>query len=285
MKMVILISVLVVVAIAIVFLGLSFFVVDQTQYVAVIRFGEIKRVISEPGLYMRTPFVDSVVRLSKRFYIYDIPVEKIITLDKKTMLVDSYAIWRISDPKKFIESVRTVSLALSRIDDVVYSGLRNTLAKLDFDDIVTGERQYLTDITDFSKKNLVDFGIEIKDVRIKHTDLPSENQQAVFERMKSERQSIAALIRAEGQKEAQKIRSEADKKATVLRAEALSEAERLKGTGEASATRIYAEAFSKDQDFYKLLRTLDSYKLIIPDSVVLIGEDMSILNQMKREIT
>ncbi|HOK84067.1 MAG TPA: protease modulator HflC [Pseudothermotoga sp.] len=281
MKMVILISVLVVVAIAIVFLGLSFFVVDQTQYVAVIRFGEIKRVISEPGLYMRTPFVDSVVRLSKRFYIYDIPVEKIITLDKKTMLVDSYAIWRISDPKKFIESVRTVSLALSRIDDVVYSGLRNTLAKLDFDDIVTGERQSLTDITDFSKKNLVDFGIEIKDVRIKHTDLPSENQQAVFERMKSERQSIAALIRAEGQKEAQKIRSEADKKATVLRAEALSEAERLKGTGEASATRIYAEAFSKDQDFYKLLRTLDSYKLIIPDSVVLIGEDMSILNQMK----
>jgi len=281
MKMVILISVLVVVAIAIVFLGLSFFVVDQTQYVAVIRFGEIKRVISEPGLYMRTPFVDSVVRLSKRFYIYDIPVEKIITLDKKTMLVDSYAIWRISDPKKFIESVRTVSLALSRIDDVVYSGLRNTLAKLDFDDIVTGERQSLTDITDFSKKNLVDFGIEIKDVRIKHTDLPSENQQAVFERMKSERQSIAALIRAEGQKEAQKIRSEADKKVTVLRAEALSEAERLKGTGEASATRIYAEAFSKDQDFYKLLRTLDSYKLIIPDSVVLIGEDMSILNQMK----
>ncbi|MGB9819976.1 MAG: protease modulator HflC [Pseudothermotoga sp.] len=281
MKMVILISVLVVVAIAIVFLGLSFFVVDQTQYVAVIRFGEIKRVFSEPGLYMRTPFVDSVVRLSKRFYIYDIPVEKIITLDKKTMLVDSYAIWRISDPKKFIESVRTVSLALSRIDDVVYSGLRNTLAKLDFDDIVTGERQYLSDITDFSKKNLVDFGIEIKDVRIKHTDLPSENQQAVFERMKSERQSIAALIRAEGQKEAQKIRSEADKKATVLRAEALSEAERLKGTGEASATRIYAEAFSKDQDFYKLLRTLDSYKLIIPDSVVLIGEDMSILNQMK----
>lgn len=281
MKMAVLISVLVIIAIVVIFLGLSFFIVDQTQYAIVVRFGEIKKVISEAGLYMRTPFVDNIVRLSKRFYIYDIPVEKIITLDKKTMLVDSYAIWRISDPKKFIESVRTVSLALSRIDDVVYSGLRNTLAKLDFDDIVTGERQYLGDVTEFSKKNLLDFGIEIRDVRIKHTDLPSENQQAVFERMKSERQSIAALIRAEGQKEAQKIRSEADKKATVLRAEALSEAERIKGTGEASATRIYAEAFSKDQDFYKLLRTLDSYKSIIPDSTVLIGEDMSILNQFK----
>lgn len=281
MKMVILIGILTVVIIAAVFVGLSFFIVDQTQYAIVIRFGEIRRIISEPGLYARTPFVDNVVRFSKRFYIYDIPVEKIITLDKKTMLVDSYAVWRISDPKKFIESVRTVSLALSRIDDVVYSGLRNTLAKLEFDDIVTGERMYLSDITEFSKKNLQDFGIEIKDVRIKHTDLPAENQQAVFERMKSERQSIAALIRAEGQKEAQKIRSEADKKATVLKAEALSEAERIKGTGEASATRIYAEAFSKDQEFYKLLRTLDSYKMIIPDSIVIIGEDMSILNQIK----
>lgn len=281
MKMMILVGVIVIIAIVAVFVGLSFFVVDQTQYAVVVRFGEIRKVISEPGLYLRTPFVDNIVRLSKRFHIYDIPVEKIITLDKKTMLVDSYAVWRISDPKKFIESVRTVSLALSRIDDVVYSGLRNTLAKLDFDDIVTGERQYLADITEFSKKNLLDFGIEIRDVRIKHTDLPSENQQAVFERMKSERQSIAALIRAEGQKEAQKIRSEADKKATVLRAEALSEAERIKGTGEASATRIYAEAFSREPDFYRFLRTLDSYRSIIPDSIVLIGEDMSILNQFK----
>ncbi|MFN3284365.1 MAG: protease modulator HflC [Pseudothermotoga sp.] len=281
MKMMILVGVIVIIAIVAVIVGLSFFVVDQTQYAVVVRFGEIRKVISEPGLYLRTPFVDNIVRLSKRFHIYDIPVEKIITLDKKTMLVDSYAVWIISDPKRFIESVRTVSLALSRIDDVVYSGLRNTLAKLDFDDIVTGERQYLADITEFSKKNLLDFGIEIRDVRIKHTDLPSENQQAVFERMKSERQSIAALIRAEGQKEAQKIRSEADKKATVLRAEALSEAERIKGTGEASATRIYAEAFSREPDFYKFLRTLYSYRSIIPNSIVLIGEDMSILNQFK----
>jgi len=281
MKMMILVFVLILSAVAVLFIGLSFFIVDQTQYAVVLRFGEIRKVISEPGLYVKTPFVDNVIRFSKRFYIYDIPVEKIITLDKKTMLVDSYAIWRISDPKKFIESVRTVSLALSRIDDVVYSGLRNTLAKLDFDDIVTGERQYLSDITEFSKRNLADFGVDIQDVRIKHTDLPAENQQAVFERMKSERQSIAALIRAEGQKEAQKIRSEADKKATILKAEALSEAERIKGTGEASATRIYAQAYGQDQEFYRFLRTLESYKFIIPDSVILIGEDLTILNQMK----
>jgi len=281
MKLTIIVTVAIVSILAIVFLVLSLFIVDQTQYAIVLRFGQIRKVISEPGLYMRTPFVDNVVRLSKRYYIYDIPVEKIITLDKKTLLVDSYAIWRIYDPKKFLESVRTVSLALSRIDDVVYSGLRNTLAKLEFDDIVTGERQYLLDITEFARKNLVEFGIEIRDVRIKHTDLPKENQQAVFERMKSERQSIAALIRAEGQKEAQKIRSEADKQATIIRAQAMSEAERIKGSGEASATRIYAEAFSKDYEFYKLLRTLESYKNIIPNSVVIVGEDLSILEQMK----
>jgi membrane protease subunit HflC len=281
MKMTIIVTVAIVSILAIVFLVLSLFIVDQTQYAIVLRFGQIRKVISEPGLYTRTPFVDNVVRLSKRYYIYDIPVEKIITLDKKTLLVDSYAIWRIYDPKKFLESVRTVSLALSRIDDAVYSGLRNTLAKLEFDDIVTGERQYLLDITEFARKNLVEFGIEIRDVRIKHTDLPKENQQAVFERMKSERQSIAALIRAEGQKEAQKIRSEADKQATIIRAQAMSEAERIKGSGEASATRIYAEAFSKDYEFYKLLRTLESYKNIIPNSVVIVGEDLSILEQMK----
>ncbi len=281
MKLTIIVTVAIVSILAIVFLVLSLFIVDQTQYAIVLRFGQIRKVISEPGLYTRTPFVDNVVRLSKRYYIYDIPVEKIITLDKKTLLVDSYAIWRIYDPKKFLESVRTVSLALSRIDDVVYSGLRNTLAKLEFDDIVTGERQYLLDITEFARKNLVEFGIEIRDVRIKHTDLPKENQQAVFERMKSERQSIAALIRAEGQKEAQKIRSEADKQATIIRAQAMSEAERIKGSGEASATRIYAEAFSKDYEFYKLLRTLESYKNIIPSSIVIVGEDLSILEQMK----
>jgi membrane protease subunit HflC len=281
MKLTIIVTVAIVSILAIVFLALSLFIVDQTQYAIVLRFGQIRKVISEPGLYTRTPFVDNVVRLSKRYYIYDIPVEKIITLDKKTLLVDSYTIWRIYDPKKFLESVRTVSLALSRIDDAVYSGLRNTLAKLEFDDIVTGERQYLLDITEFARKNLVEFGIEIRDVRIKHTDLPKENQQAVFERMKSERQSIAALIRAEGQKEAQKIRSEADKQATIIRAQAMSEAERIKGSGEASATRIYAEAFSKDYEFYKLLRTLESYKKIIPNSVVIVGEDLSILEQMK----
>jgi len=125
------------------------------------------------------------------------------------------------------------------------------------------------------------FGIEIVDVRIKKTDLPIENRNAVFERMKSERQSIAALIRAEGEKEAQRIRSEADKKALIIQSQAQSDAEQIKGTGEASATKIYSQAYSQDPQFYKLWKTLESYGDIIPGSVILLDEEMDILDYLK----
>ncbi|PHJ14135.1 membrane protein, partial [Fervidobacterium sp. SC_NGM5_G05] len=261
--------------------ALSIVIVDETKYVVILRFGEIRKVITEPGLNFKTPFVDNVVKLDKRYSIYDIPPERIITKDKKTLIVDSYIIWKISDPKLFIESMRTESLALSRLDDVVYSGLRNTLAKLDMDTIVTQEKTFLKDVLDFSISNTKDYGIQVIDVRVKKTDLPAENRNAVFERMKSERQSIAALIRAEGEKEAQKIRSEADKKAAIIKAEALSKAEYIKGTGDASATKIYAEAYSKDERFYKLWKTLESYKDIVPGSVIILSKDAEILQYVK----
>lgn len=276
-----LITAIFVIILAIIFLALSIVIVDETKYVVILRFGEIRKVITEPGLNFKTPFVDNVVKLDKRYSIYDIPPERIITKDKKTLIVDSYIIWKISDPKLFIESMRTESLALSRLDDVVYSGLRNTLAKLDMDTIVTQEKTFLKDVLDFSISNTKDYGIQVIDVRVKKTDLPSENRNAVFERMKSERQSIAALIRAEGEKEAQKIRSEADKKAAIIKAEALSKAEYIKGTGDASATKIYAEAYSKDERFYKLWKTLESYKDIVPGSVIILSKDAEILQYVK----
>ncbi len=276
-----LITAIFVIILAIIFLALSIVIVDETKYVVILRFGEIRKVITEPGLNFKTPFVDNVVKLDKRYSIYDIPPERIITKDKKTLIVDSYIIWKISDPKLFIESMRTESLALSRLDDVVYSGLRNTLAKLDMDTIVTQEKTFLKDVLDFSISNTKDYGIQVIDVRVKKTDLPAENRNAVFERMKSERQSIAALIRAEDEKEAQKIRSEADKKAAIIKAEALSKAEYIKGTGDASATKIYAEAYSKDERFYKLWKTLESYKDIVPGSVIILSKDAEILQYVK----
>ncbi|MFN6992440.1 MAG: protease modulator HflC, partial [Fervidobacterium sp.] len=257
-KKVVILNSLVLLFIIMLFLSLSVVIVDETQYAVVLRFGEIKRTISNAGLSFKTPFIDNVVKFEKRYSIYDIPPERIITKDKKTLIVDSYIVWRISDPKLFLESMKTESLALSRLDDIVYSGLRNTLAKLEMDSIVTQERLFLNDVVEFTKLNVKDFGIEILDVRIKRTDLPNENRNAVFERMKSERQSIAALIRAEGEKEAQRIKAEADKKAAIIKAEALSKAEFIKGTGDASAAKIYAEAYSKDENFYRLWKTLDT---------------------------
>ncbi|HOA16504.1 MAG TPA: protease modulator HflC [Fervidobacterium sp.] len=269
------------VVLVVLFLSFSIVIVDETQYAVVIRFGEIVKVITKPGLAFKTPFVDTVTKLDKRYTIYDIPPERIITSDKKTLVIDSYIIWRISDPKRFIESMRSESLALSRLDDIVYSGLRNSLAKYDMDTIVTQEKDFLKEVLSFSASNVKTFGIEIVDVRIKKTDLPIENRNAVFERMKSERQSIAALIRAEGEKEAQRIRSEADKKALIIQSQAQSDAEQIKGTGEASATKIYSQAYSQDPQFYKLWKTLESYGDIIPGSVILLDEEMDILDYLK----
>ena len=269
------------VVLVVLFLSFSIVIVDETQYAVVIRFGEIVKVITKPGLAFKTPFVDTVTKLDKRYTIYDIPPERIITSDKKTLVIDSYIIWRISDPKRFIESMRSESLALSRLDDIVYSGLRNSLAKYDMDTIVTQEKDFLKEVLSFSASNVKNFGIEIVDVRIKKTDLPIENRNAVFERMKSERQSIAALIRAEGEKEAQRIRSEADKKALIIQSQAQSDAEQIKGTGEASATKIYSQAYSQDPQFYKLWKTLESYGDIIPGSVILLDEEMDILDYLK----
>lgn len=275
------IGITVTVLLVVLFLSFSIVIVDETQYAVIIRFGEIIKVITKPGLAFKTPFVDTVTKLDKRYTIYDIPPERIITSDKKTLVIDSYIIWRISDPKRFIESMRSESLALSRLDDIVYSGLRNSLAKYDMDTIVTQEKDFLKEVLSFSASNVKTFGIEIVDVRIKKTDLPIENRNAVFERMKSERQSIAALIRAEGEKEAQRIRSEADKKALIIQSQAQSDAEQIKGTGEASATKIYSQAYSQDPQFYKLWKTLESYGDIIPGSVILLDEEMDILDYLK----
>ena len=210
----------------------SMFVLDQTQQAVVLRFGKIVRVVKEPGLHFKQPFVDNVVKFEKRMLIYDIEPEKIITADKKTLIIDTYTLWKIKDPRKFMESFKSVRLALPRIDDIVYSHIRDVFAKGTFEEIVSEKREeFLNEVTKLCKRDLDEFGVEVVDVRVKHADLPPENTQAVYNRMKEERYSIAAQIRAEGQKEAQKIRAEADKKVKIILAQAYSEAEKIKGTG------------------------------------------------------
>jgi len=259
----------------------SMFVLDQTQQAVVLRFGKIVRVVKEPGLHFKQPFVDNVVKFEKRMLIYDIEPEKIITADKKTLIIDTYTLWKIKDPRKFMESFKSVRLALPRIDDIVYSHIRDVFAKGTFEEIVSEKREeFLDKVTKLCKRDLDEFGVEVVDVRVKHADLPPENTQAVYNRMKEERYSIAAQIRAEGQKEAQKIRAEADKKVKVILAQAYSEAEKIKGTGDASAVSIYAQSFSKDPDFYEFWRTMELYRDSLKDAVIIAGEDAEVLKFM-----
>jgi len=262
----------------------SMFVLDQTQQAVVLRFGKIVRVVKEPGLHFKQPFVDNVVKFEKRMLIYDIEPEKIITADKKTLIIDTYTLWKIKDPRKFMESFKSVRLALPRIDDIVYSHIRDVFAKGTFEEIVSEKREeFLNKVTKLCKRDLDEFGVEVVDVRVKHADLPPENTQAVYNRMKEERYSIAAQIRAEGQKEAQKIRAEADKKVKVILAQAYSEAEKIKGTGDASAVSIYAQSFSKDPDFYEFWRTMELYRDSLKDAVIIAGEDAEVLKFMIKE--
>ncbi|MDN5345703.1 membrane protein [Petrotoga miotherma DSM 10691] len=270
--------VIIVVFFVILFGFTSFYIVDQTQQAIVLRFGNILNIRTEPGIYVKTPFIDNVVKLEKRIMIYDIPVERVITSDRRTILADTYAIWRIEDPQKFIETLRTVEVAKTRIDDIVYSHARDVIGNYTFPEVLSIERlAILEEIKNRSEASLEDFGINVVDVRLKRTDLPQENTEAVYERMKSERYAMAAQLRAEGEREAQRMQAEADRQASRIRSDAQREADIIRGTGEASAINIYSEAYSLDQDFYELQKITDIYKDSFNNSVLVIPNDSPLL--------
>ncbi|HNR79052.1 MAG TPA: protease modulator HflC [Mesotoga infera] len=260
-----------------------FFTIDETEQAVVLRFGEIRNSITEPGLYLKTPFVDTVRKFDKRLQIYDVDAERIYSRDKKTILMDTYALWKIVDPQKFIETMKSEQIALTRIDDVVYSNVRNAFGKLDFDDIISGQRKdVLDEITRLSARDMADFGLEIVAVRVKRADLPDENRNAVFNRMKSERIQEASLIRAEGDREARKLMAEADKQAQILIAEAQKEADIIIGTGDASALAIYAEAYNQDPSFYEFMKRLEVYEGTLIDGKYILGPSMEFIDKLLR---
>jgi len=262
----------------IVFLSTSLVILDETQQGAIVRFGDIKKIITEPGIYFKTPFVDNVLKFEKRIMLYDIDTERVITQDKKTIVVDTYSIWRISNPQTFIESMRTINNALTRIDDVVYSHVRDVIAKYAFEEILSKKRlELLEEIKVRSEESLKTYGINIVDVRVKRTDLPDDNRKAVYERMNAERYSIAAQIRAEGEKEGQKIRAEADKEKEIILSQANRDAKIIMGTADASALNIYADAYNKDSDFYELQRLTTIYKESLNNSVISIPLDSPLM--------
>jgi len=239
----------------------SLFTVDETEQAIVTQLGKFVKELKQPGLYFKIPLIQAVHRFEARVLEYDADAAKIITDDKKQLVIDNYACWKIIDPLKFYQTVGTESGAQSRLDDIVFSEIREELARHSLTEIVSVNRQQIMHrVAEQCDQKARDYGIQVIDVRIKRADLPEEVRHSVYDRMKAERQRIAKKYRSEGAEEAVKIRAQTDKDKTILLAEAYMNAEKLKGEGDAEALRIYAEAYKKDTEFYSFVRTLEAYE-------------------------
>jgi len=251
--------------------NLALFTVPQWMQAMVVQLGEPVRVVREPGLYWKIPFIQQVIYFDRRLLDYDAASKDILTIDKQQLSVDNYSRWRIADPLQFYRTVRDERGAQSRLDDIVYSDLRETLGRHTLRDIVSDKRdQLMADVTARSAEKAKVYGIEVVDVRIKRADLPEKNEQTVFGRMRSERERQAKKFRAEGDEEARKIRSESDKQVQILLADATQQAEVIRGEGDANATRIFAEAYGRDPDFYAFQRTLEAYRSALASGTTVI---------------
>lgn len=239
----------------------SYFIVHQTQTALVLEFGNPKRVITKPGLYWKTPIVQTVEFFDKRILDVEISNKEVTASDQKRLVVDAFARYKIIDPLLFFQSVTDEAGAHARIDNVMDAAMRSVLGGSTFIDVVKLKREALMhQIAERVNGEVKDFGIEIVDVRIKRADLPEANSQAIYERMKTERQREAAEIRAQGNEQSKRIKATADRGVTVLIAEANRDSERLRGEGDAERNRIYAGAFGKDPDFFAFYRSMQAYE-------------------------
>lgn len=251
--------------------SLSCFQVSEATQAVVLQFGKPVKTIRDPGLYFKLPFVQNVVYFEKRLLEYDAAPRELITRDKQQLVVDNFSRWRIVDPLKFYQTVTTINGAQSRIDDIIYSNLREVVGRTSLTEVVSGDRvALLRGVTTGSNLKAEAYGVEVVDVRIKRADLPAKNEQNVFNRMRTEREQQAKKFRAEGEEEARKIRSQAEKERQVIVAEANRQAQVLRGGAEAEATEIYAAAFNRDPEFYNFMRTLEAYRRTISDRTTLV---------------
>ena len=252
-------------SIILLFIAVScFFTMNERQQGLVLQFGEPKRVIKESGLHFKIPLIQNIVRYDRRILEYNLPVEEVIAVDKKRMLVDSFARFQITDPLEFYKTVGNEVNVRNRLNSNVISSLRRVVGRVTLDELLSAERSNIMDrikieVNDEARR----FGIEVVDVRIRRADLPEANSQAIFERMISERVREAKEFRAKGAEEAQRIRAEADKEKTVILAEATRKSEILKGEGESSSIDIYSEAFKRDPEFYSFYRSMQAYDKVL----------------------
>ncbi|MDP2951916.1 MAG: protease modulator HflC [Chloroflexota bacterium] len=262
---------IIVVIVALILLRQSLFTVDVTQQALVLQFGMHVMTVKEPGLHFKIPFYQQVTRYEKRVLTTDVLPGEYLTLDKKRLVTDPVSRWRIEDPLQFFKTVTNEAGALARLQPIVLSELRDELAKHNFADIISAQREPIMEaVSGRVREKATEFGIEVVDVTIKRADLPGEVQASVFARMKAERGRIALQYRAEGNELAAAVRATADKGATIISAEAYAQSQKLMGEGDAQATAIYAEAFEQDAEFYGFLRTLEAYKKFLAQQTTLV---------------
>jgi membrane protease subunit HflC len=242
-------------------LNSSLFVVDQTETALVLQFGKPVRPVEQPGLQFKIPFVQNVVYFDKRLLDVEPPPEEVIATDQKRLVIDTYTRYRIVDPLLFYQTVGTEDGVRARLTALVSSSLRQVVGKSPLSALLSAQRADIMHlIRDDVRANAKSFGIDVVDTRIRRADLPTQNSEAIYARMNSERQQQAALYRGEGAQAAQTVRANADREVTVILADAQRDAQDVRGQGDASATAIYAKAYGQDKNFYTFYRSLEAYR-------------------------
>ena len=268
----------------------ALFTVRETEFALVTQFGKPIRTVTDAGLKIKVPVLHQVQLFDRRLRVYNPPRSEFLTKDKKNLSIDTYALWQIADPQAFVQAVGNERAAEMRLHDLVWSGLAATIANLDLEEIVSTSpgvvktEEVLDRLAERSgTAALEEYGIRITDVRLKRLNLPEQNKQSVYARMRAERERIARQYRAEGEEQALRIRAEADRAKEEILAKAYKEAETTKGEGDAAAARVYGAAYSRNQSFYKLTRTLETYrKALDEDTTVILSADSELLRLLTR---
>jgi modulator of FtsH protease HflC len=239
----------------------ALFIVDQTETALVLQFGKPVHVITNPGLEFKIPFAQNVVYFDKRLLDVEPPPEEVIASDQKRTVIDTYTRYRITDPLLFYQTVGTEEAVRARLTAMVSSSLREVVGKVPLSALLSAQRaEIMQSIRDEVKVAAKSFGIDVIDTRIRRADLPTQNSEAIYARMNSERQQQAALYRGEGNQAAQTVRANADREVTVILADAQRDAQQLRGEGDAQATAIYAKAYNQDKEFFAFYRSLQAYR-------------------------
>jgi len=267
----------------------SWFIVQQTEQALVVRFGRVERVVKEAGFYMKTPFVDEVKYFDNRLLDFDAPPKEVIAKGSKPIVIDAFLRYKINDPLKFYQNVRNERTIRDRLNTNVEASLLQVIEGAYLEDLLSNKREaIMQQIQDVVTKRTAEtegkkLGIEIVDVRIKRTDLPKANSQAIYKRMQTEREREAKEYRAKGAEEAQKIRSRANKDRTVLIAEAKKKSEILRGEGDAKAVKIFADAFGRDKEFFEFYRSMQVYKNVLKkeNTRIILSPDTEFLKYLK----